>query len=82
MLIDTPMPGTTYRAKLATLTFMVGDELDHVQLLMPVLDVMGSEFHHLGPVGAGAACKVANNLWYGGCQACNRSSQRLKDTAR
>jgi 3-hydroxyisobutyrate dehydrogenase len=61
VLIDAPMSGTTYHAKLATLTFMVGGELDHVQRLMPVLDVMGSVIHHLGPVGAVAACKVANN---------------------
>jgi len=62
VLIDAPMSGTSYRAKLATLTFMVGGEADHVQRLMPILGVMGSDIHHLGPVGAGAACKVANNL--------------------
>lgn len=62
VLIDAPMSGTTYRAKLATLTFMVGGADDHVHRLMPLFGSMGSEVHHLGPVGAGAACKVANNL--------------------
>lgn len=62
VLIDAPMSGTTYRAKLATLTFMVGGESDHVQPLMPLFSAMGSEIHHLGPTGAGAVCKVANNL--------------------
>ena len=62
VLIDAPMSGSTYRAKLATLTFMVGGGHDHVQGLMPFFNSMGTEIHHLGPVGAGAACKVANNL--------------------
>ena len=62
VLIDAPMSGTTYRAKLATLTFMVGGEPDHVQRVMPLFESMGSDIHYLGPVGAGAACKVANNL--------------------
>lgn len=62
VLVDAPMSGSTYRAKLATLTFMVGGEPDHVQHLMPLFNAMGSNVHHLGPVGAGAACKVANNL--------------------
>lgn len=62
MLVDAPMSGSTYRAKLATLTFMVGGEPEHVKRLMPLFSIMGSDIHHLGPVGAGAACKVANNL--------------------
>ncbi len=62
VLIDAPMSGSTYRAKRATLTFMVGGEPDRVQRVMPLFESMGSKIHHLGPVGAGAACKVANNL--------------------
>lgn len=62
VLVDAPMSGSTYRAKLATLTFMVGGEPEHIQRLIPLFSTMGSDIHHLGPVGAGAACKVANNL--------------------
>ncbi len=61
-LVDAPMSGAPYRAKRGTLTFMVGGDDDHIHQLMPLFQAMGNEVHHLGPVGAGAACKVANNL--------------------
>ncbi|WNK01640.1 NAD(P)-dependent oxidoreductase [Thalassospiraceae bacterium LMO-JJ14] len=61
-VIDAPMSGAPYRARDGSLTFMVGGEADTVSALMPIFDAMGEQVHHLGPVGAGAACKVANNL--------------------
>lgn len=61
-VIDAPMSGAPYRARDGSLTFMVGGDADAVQLLMPAFEAMGEQVHHLGPVGAGAACKVANNL--------------------
>lgn len=61
-VIDAPMSGAPYRARDASLTFMVGGDADDVQVLMPAFEAMGEQVHHLGPVGAGAACKVANNL--------------------
>ncbi len=61
-VIDAPMSGAPYRARDGSLTFMVGGDADAVQLLMPAFEAMGETVHHLGPVGAGAACKVANNL--------------------
>lgn len=61
-VIDAPMSGAPYRARDGSLTFMVGGESDAVSVLMPIFDAMGEQVHHLGPVGAGAACKVANNL--------------------
>ena len=61
-VIDAPMSGAPYRARDASLTFMVGGDADAVQVLMPAFGAMGEQVHHLGPVGAGAACKVANNL--------------------
>jgi len=61
-LIDAPMSGTTYRAKLGTLTFMVGGDKAPVDAMMPAFKSMGADIHHLGATGAGAACKVANNL--------------------
>lgn len=61
-LIDAPMSGAPYRARDGSSTFMVGGDADAVQLLMQAFEAMGEQVHHLGPVGAGAACKVANNL--------------------
>ncbi len=61
-VIDAPMSGAPYRAREGTLTFMVGGEKDHVTSLQSAFDAMGDEVHHMGPTGAGAATKVANNL--------------------
>lgn len=61
-VLDAPMSGAPYRAREGTLTFMLGGDADQVQLLMPAFEAMGETIHHLGPTGAGAACKVANNL--------------------
>lgn len=62
VVIDAPMSGAPYRAREGTLTFMVGGDAPSVETLRPAFDAMGSEIHHMGPTGAGAATKVANNL--------------------
>lgn len=61
-VIDAPMSGAPYRAREGTLTFMVGGDAAHVDLLQSAFAAMGDEVHHMGPTGAGAATKVANNL--------------------
>ena len=61
-VVDAPMSGAPYRARDGSLTFMVGGEPDVVQSVMPLFEAIGDQIHHLGPIGAGAACKVANNL--------------------
>lgn len=62
VVVDAPMSGAPYRAREGTLTFMVGGDTQVVQSLRPAFDAMGDEVHHMGPTGAGAATKVANNL--------------------
>ena len=61
-LVDAPMSGTTYRARLGTLTFMLGGAESDIAPLMPLFTAMGNEVHHLGPYGAGMAAKVLNNF--------------------
>ncbi len=61
-VIDAPMSGAPYRAREGTLTFMVGGDTPHVTSLQAAFDAMGDEVHYMGPTGAGAATKVANNL--------------------
>lgn len=61
-LVDAPMSGTTYRAIDGTLTFMVGGDKEIVSRLMPILNAMGKDITHLGPVGSGMTCKVLNNM--------------------
>ncbi|GJL88287.1 MAG: tartronate semialdehyde reductase [Minwuia thermotolerans] len=61
-LVDAPMSGTTFRARLGTLTFMLGGSESAISPLMPLFQAMGQEAHHLGPLGAGMAAKVLNNF--------------------
>tara|TARA_R110000787_G_scaffold226512_1_gene334232 strand:- start:2916 stop:3749 length:834 start_codon:yes stop_codon:yes gene_type:complete len=61
-VIDAPMSGAPYRARAGSLTFMLGGAAGAVSALMPIFKAMGDTCHHLGPLGAGAAAKVANNL--------------------
>ena len=61
-VIDAPMSGAPYRARTGKLTFMLGGDEMAINALMPMFKAMGEACHHLGPLGAGAAAKVANNL--------------------
>lgn len=61
-LVDAPMSGAPYRARIAALTFMVGGPEAAVAQLMPAFRAMGEEIHVLGGTGAGAAAKVLNNF--------------------
>ncbi|WP_394181342.1 NAD(P)-dependent oxidoreductase [Yoonia maritima] len=58
-LIDAPMSGAQVRAQAGTLTFMVGGDPTPI---MPLLQAMGQEIHHMGGYGAGMTGKVLNNL--------------------
>jgi 3-hydroxyisobutyrate dehydrogenase len=61
-LIDAPVSGGTAGATNATLTFMVGGELDAVSAAKPVLAAMGKNIFHAGGSGAGQVAKVCNNM--------------------
>ena len=61
-MIDAPVSGAEMGAKAAELVFMVGGEPDAVARARPLLDVMGKQILHLGPLGSGHAMKSINNL--------------------
>jgi 3-hydroxyisobutyrate dehydrogenase len=61
-LLDAPVSGGADRAERGDLTIMVGGEADVLQLVRPLLDCEGSQVLHVGPAGAGAATKLANQL--------------------
>lgn len=61
-LIDAPVSGGTAGATNATLTFMVGGELDAVSAAKPALAAMGKNIFHAGGSGAGQVAKVCNNM--------------------
>ncbi len=60
--VDAPVSGAQFGAQSATLVFMVGGDKEPVARVSPLLDVMGKQVFHLGPVGAGHAMKCINNL--------------------
>jgi 3-hydroxyisobutyrate dehydrogenase len=61
-LVDAPVSGGAERAASGTLTVMAGGEAAAVERLRPLLDAVGDPVLHVGPVGAGAAAKLANQL--------------------
>jgi 3-hydroxyisobutyrate dehydrogenase len=61
-LLDAPVSGGAERAGDGTLTVMVGGAEAALERLRPLLDTIGDPVLHVGPVGAGAAAKLANQL--------------------
>ena len=60
--IDAPVSGGVAGAAAGTLAFMVGGDGSDVARATPLFDVMGRAVTHCGPVGAGQAAKVCNNM--------------------
>ncbi len=61
-LLDAPVSGGAERAQAGALTVMVGAEAAALERVRPLLDAVGDPVLHVGPVGAGAAAKLANQL--------------------
>lgn len=59
---DAPVARTAQAAVDGTLSIMVGAEPALFERLRPYLACMGSEITHCGPVGAGVAVKLMNNM--------------------
>jgi 3-hydroxyisobutyrate dehydrogenase len=60
-MVDAPVSGARFKAKDGTLAIMIGGEKGVVAKVMPVLQKLGSEIFHVGPLGAGHAVKALNN---------------------
>src|SRR3954469_7992215 len=60
-LLDAPVSGAVVGAKAATLAIMVGGSKGIFQKMKPVLQAMGKQLFHVGPLGAGHAVKALNN---------------------
>ena len=59
---DAPVARTAQAARDGTLSIMVGAEPVVFERLRPLLACMGTEITHCGPVGAGEAVKLMNNM--------------------
>jgi 3-hydroxyisobutyrate dehydrogenase-like beta-hydroxyacid dehydrogenase len=61
-MIDAPVSGGVKGAREATLSIMVGGAAADLERARPVLEAMGRRIFHVGPLGAGHAMKLVNNL--------------------
>ena len=62
--LDAPVVGSRPHAESGALTFLVGGDADTLERARAVLDHLGGAVHHVGPVGAGAAMKLAVNALF------------------
>jgi 3-hydroxyisobutyrate dehydrogenase len=61
-LLDAPVSGGADRAERGDLTIMVGGDENVIERVRPLLETEGSRIRRVGPAGAGAATKLANQL--------------------
>jgi 3-hydroxyisobutyrate dehydrogenase len=61
-LVDAPVSGGVPRAVDGTLAIMVGGATEAVESVRPVLDRLGANVIHVGPLGSGEVAKICNNL--------------------
>jgi 3-hydroxyisobutyrate dehydrogenase len=61
-MVDAPVSGAEPGAIQAELVFMVGGNQKDVSRVTPLLQVMGKQQFHLGPIGSGHTMKCVNNL--------------------
>ena len=60
-VLDAPVSGSIALAESGKLTLMVGGEEADLERARPVLEAYGATIFHLGPLGTGAAMKLAVN---------------------
>jgi len=60
--LGAPVSGGPVEAGSGRLVFLVGGEAAVIDRCRPVLETLGSEIHHLGPLGAGHVVKLVNNV--------------------
>lgn len=61
-VFDAAVSGGPEKGVQGALTLMVGGDDALVDKCRPVLDAVGANVHHVGPVGSGSAVKLVNNM--------------------
>ncbi|MCA1903848.1 MAG: NAD(P)-dependent oxidoreductase [Cyanobacteria bacterium KgW148] len=59
---DAPVSGGDIGARAGTLTFMVGGSPALYNRILPLLQAMGKNIFHCGPIGSGQAVKLCNQI--------------------
>jgi 3-hydroxyisobutyrate dehydrogenase-like beta-hydroxyacid dehydrogenase len=60
-ILDAPVSGSTVLAEKGQLTIMAGGTTEDLERARPVLDLVARQVTHVGPLGSGAALKLAVN---------------------
>ena len=63
--VDAPVSGGVAAATAGTLTFMVGGTQAGFAAAQPILECMGKNIFHAGPLGNGQVAKICNNMLLG-----------------
>lgn len=63
--LEAPVTGSKAAAAEGALRFLVGGDEDDLAAARPLLEAMGRQIVHVGPVGMGSAAKIVNNLVLG-----------------
>ena len=61
-MLDAPVSGGDIGAKNATLSIMVGGEVDTFSTCLPIFEKLGKRIIHIGPSGTGQITKAANQI--------------------
>jgi 3-hydroxyisobutyrate dehydrogenase len=61
-LIDAPVSGGAEKASRGIITVLIGGDEGPVQRCWPIFQAFGKGLFHIGPLGAGSAGKLVNNL--------------------
>src|SRR5262245_26265822 len=64
-VLDAPISGGTSGAEAGTLAIMIGGEADALAACRPILDILGKQISHVGPVGMGKTFKLCNQYLVG-----------------
>ena len=67
--LDAPVTGGTEGARAGSLTVLVGGDAAVLEKVRPLLEVIGSSIHHIGPVGRGQQAKAVNQVLVAGSYA-------------
>ena len=60
--VDAPVTGGVGGAEAGTLSILVGGNAEVFERALPVLNVLGGDVSHMGPVGSGHTTKIATQL--------------------
>ncbi len=69
--LDSPVSGGPGGAEAGTLAMFVGGAVEDFEHGSPLLDIIGGNIQHFGPVGAGCVAKLANQMIIAGVRAAN-----------